>query len=337
MPAAAYDAAYGAAAESSPDLPLEKGGTLTFTPIGRDYSLTLPVQGKMVGELFNPDYGRKTDVLGVEAPLSATGARTGVPYSAIDPATEYLAGAPRATSPRLGDGTQIWRITHDGAESHSLYFGAFNVQVLARATRDGVAPRAPSAGELGWKDTLRIDPLESCLIALRPVLPRLPFKLEASERPLDVTRPLGATGGFTDLDPLTAEPDPVANAVADFSWEGYWSIHLPGGQESHMIRPLVLEGSPQAPEGLTATAGDGPSVTITWSGSIFPPDAIAYAIERADDESFRKGRASFEAAADAESLTDDSARAGRTYFYRVRAEGETGYSPWSAPAEVTLP
>ena len=339
VPAAAYDAAYGAAAESAPtpDLPLEKGGTLTFTPIGRDYSLTLPVQGKMVGELFNPDYGRKTDVLGVEAPLSATGARTGVPYSAIDPATEYLAGAPRATSPRLGDGTQIWRITHDGAESHSLYFGAFNVQVLARATRDGVAPRAPSAGELGWKDTLRIDPLESCLIALRPVLPRLPFKLEASERPLDVTRPLGATGGFTDLDPLTAEPDPVANAVADFSWEGYWSIHLPGGQESHMIRPLVLEGSPQAPEGLTATAGDGPSVTITWSGSIFPPDAIAYAIERADDESFRKGRASFEAAADAESLTDDSARAGRTYFYRVRAEGETGYSPWSAPAEVTLP
>jgi hypothetical protein len=339
VPAAAYDTAYGAAAEaaSMPDFPLEKGGTLTFTPLGRDYSLTLPVQGKMVGELFNPDYGRETDVLGVEAPLSATGARTGVPYSAIDPATEYLAGAARASSPHLGDGTQIWRITHDGAESHSVYFGAFNVQVLARATRDGVAPRAPSPGELGWKDTLRIDPLESVLIALRPVLPRLPFKLDASERLLDVTRPQGAKGGFTDLDPLTAEPDPVVNRPADLSWEFAWSIHLPGGQESHMTRPLVLQGSPTAPDELTATAGDGPAVTLRWSGSIFPPDAIACVVERADDDGFRKGRASFEAAADADSLTDDSTQAGRTYFYRVRAEGETGYSPWSAPAEVAVP
>ena len=56
-----------------------------------------------------------------------------VPYSAIDPATEYLAVAKRAAAPRLGDGTQVWRITHDGTESHSISFGAFDVQVLARA------------------------------------------------------------------------------------------------------------------------------------------------------------------------------------------------------------
>ena len=339
VPAAAYDAVYEAVddAESTPDFPLEKGGTLTFTPMRRGYLLTLPVQGKMVSELFNPDFGRRTATLGVEAPLSATGARTGVPYSAIDPATEYVAGAAEASPPRLGDGTQVWRITHDGAESHSVYFGAFNVQVLARATRDGVAARAPDPGELGWKDTLRIDPLESVLIALRPVLPRLPFKLEASERPFDVTRPLGATGGFTELNPLTADPDPVVNAPADFSWEAYWSIHLPGGQESHMTRPLVVGGSPQAPEGLTATAGDGPAVTLEWVPSIFPPSAIAYEVERADDEGFRRGRTSFPAAAAATSFTDDSPRAGGTYFYRVRAEAEAGYSPWSATVTVTLP
>jgi hypothetical protein len=60
-------------------------------------------------------------------------------------------------------------------------------------------------------------------------------------------------------------------------------------------------------------------------------------VERADDEDFRKGRTSFEAAADAASLTDDTTQAGRTYFYRVRAEGAVGYSPWSASAEVTVP
>ena len=68
-----------------------------------------------------------------------------------------------------------------------------------------------------------------------------------------MTRPIGATGGFTDLDPLTAAADPVVNEVADLSWEAYWSIHLPGGQESHMTRPLVVQGSPTAPKALATT------------------------------------------------------------------------------------
>ena len=322
--------------ESSPDSPLQEGGTVTFAPLDRGYELTLPVQGKIVTELFDPTYGRETATLGVEAPLSASGIRTSVPYSAIDPATEFVVGADRAAAPRVGDGTQLWRITHDGTVSHSIHFGGMDVQVLERAQRDGVA-RAPDPGELGWKNTLRMDPLESCLIAIRPVLPRLPYKLDASRRLLDVTRPPGATGGFTELDPVTAAPKTVVNGPADYSWEAYWGIHLQGGEESHVARPLVIQGSPGAPEALTATAGDGPVVTLTWSGSIFPPDAIAYVVERADDESFRKGRTSFEAAADAESLTDDSAPAGRTSFYRVRAEGEAGFSPWSAPAEVAVP
>lgn len=334
VPSASYDAAYDTT--STADFPAEKDGTLTCAPLGRDYQLTLPVQGKMVAELFDPGYGRKTATLGVDAPLSAGGVRTSVPYSAIDPATEYLAGADRASSPRVGDGTQLWRITHDGAESHSIHFGSLNVQILARATRDGVA-RAPDPGELGWKDTLRIDPLESCLIALRPVLPRLPFKLDASARSLDVTRPLGATGGFTDLDSLTADPDSVVNEAADFSWEASWSVHLPGGEESHVTRPLVVQGSPETPEGLTATAAGGTTVTLAWSGSIFPPPVIAFMVQRAADAAFRSGLASFTAAADATSLDDDTAQSGRTYFYRVRAESAAGFSPWSALVDVAVP
>ena len=338
VPAAAYDAIYDAldGAEPSPEFPLEANGTLTFAPLGRGYELTLPVQGKMVTELFDPTYGRKTATLGVEAPLSASGIRTSVPYSTIDPATEHAAGADRAAAPRVGDGTQLWRITHDGTESHSIHFGSMNVQVLARAKRDGEV-RAPDPGELGWKDTLRIDPLESCLLALRPVLPRLPFKLAASQRPMDVTRPLGANGGFTELDPVTAAPHTVVNGLADYSWEAYWSVHLPGGEESHTVRPLVVQGSPGAPDAVTTTAGDGPAVTLRWTGPIFPPPVTAFEVERAADEEFRKGRTTFEAAAGASSLTDDSARAGRTYFYRVRAEGEAGYSPWSATAAIDLP
>ena len=71
-----------------------------------------------------------------------------MPYSAIDPATEYLAVEDAAAAPQLGDATQLWRITHDGTESHSIAFGGFDVQVVERARRDGER-RAPDPGELG--------------------------------------------------------------------------------------------------------------------------------------------------------------------------------------------
>ena len=78
-------------------------------------------------------------------------------------------------------------------------------------------------------------------------------------------------------------------------------------------------------------------MTLEWVPPIFPPPVIAYVVERAADKGFRSGRTSFAAAAAADSFTDDSPRAGGTYFYRVRAAAEAGYSPWSAPATVTLP
>ena len=53
VPTAAYDAAYGT--ESSPEVPLQEDGTVTFAPLGRGYELTLPAQGKIVADLFDPD------------------------------------------------------------------------------------------------------------------------------------------------------------------------------------------------------------------------------------------------------------------------------------------
>ena len=265
-----------------------------------------------MADLFDPTYGRKTATLGVDAPLSASGVRTGVPYSAIDPATEYLAVEEEAAAPQMGDATQLWRITHDGTESHSIAFGGFDVQVVERARRDGER-RAPDPGELGWKDTLRVDPLESVLIAVRPVLPRVPFKLPASARDLDVTREPGAKGGFTELDPVTAAPlrDEVVNAPADLSFEAYWSIHLIGGEESHTARPLVLQGTTAAPSGLSAAAAaDGSAVELAWTAPLFPPPVTGYVVERAADEGFTEGVQTFAVAAGAESYTDTTAQSG---------------------------
>jgi len=318
-------------------VPAEERGALAFTPLGRRFRLTLPVQGKMVSDLFDPLYGRKTAALGVDAPLSAIGIRTAVPYSAVDPATEYLSLDAEATPPQLGDATQIWRITHDGTLSHSVAFNGFDVQVLTRARREGAA-RAPDPGELGWKDTLRVDPLESVLIAVRPVLPELPFRLPASARALDVTLPLGAEGAFTQLDPVSAAPltNEVVNAMADLSFESCWGIHLPGGEESHTVRPLVLQGTTVAPASLTATAGGG-GVDLSWAPPLFPPPVTGYVVQRAADEGFTAAVQTLTSGGDAAGLTDTTAPGGAVSFYRVRAETAAGWSPWSPPAEVAVP
>ncbi len=338
QPSASQEDAQRDAPATAPGVPREESGALSFTPLGREYRLTLPVQGKMISDLFDPLFGRLTAALGVDAPLSASGARTAVPYSAIDPATEYLALEQEATAPQLGDATQIWRVTHEGTTSHSVSFGGFDVQVLARARREGET-RAPEPGELGWKDTLRVDPLESVLIAVRPVLPDLPFKLPASARALDITLPLGSQGAFTQIDPLTAAPvaREVVNAPADLSFEARWGIHLTGGEESHTARPIVLQGATVAPAGLRATAGEGTAVDLAWTPPLFPPPVTGYVVERAADEEFTEGAATFAADGGASSYTDTTAHGGSTYFYRVRTEAAAGWSPWSAAAEVSLP
>ena len=77
----------------------------------------------------------------------------------------------------------------------------FTVQVVNRVGWDG-AVKPPDPNELGWKDTIRTNPLEDVIIATRPIkLTNVPFKLPNSIRPLDVTRPIGSLTGFTNVDP----------------------------------------------------------------------------------------------------------------------------------------
>ena len=105
-----------------------------------------------------------------------------------------------------------------------------------------------------------------------------------------------------------------------------------------MIRPLVIQGSPEAPEALTATAADGPAVTLDVDGADLPAAGRRLRGGARRRRGLPQGPRVLRGRGRRRvSFTDDSAQAGRTYFYRVRAEADTGYSPWSAPAEVTLP
>ena len=89
-------------------------------------------------------------------------------------------------------------------DTHPIHFHLFDVQVLNRVGWDGFI-RLPDDNELGWKDTVRISPLEDTIVALRPVKPQVPFALPNSIRPLNPAAPLGldSTMGFSQIDPVT--------------------------------------------------------------------------------------------------------------------------------------
>jgi FtsP/CotA-like multicopper oxidase with cupredoxin domain len=184
---------------------------------------------KAIQELFDPTYGRMNATLGVELPATSALIQTTIPLEYIDPATETL---------NPGE-TQLWKITHNGVDTHAIHFHLLNVQVINRVGWDGTI-KPPNANELGWKDTVRMNPLEDIVVAMQTSAPTLPWPVPNSIRPLDVTMPLNSTGQFTNVDPATNTPIVVTNVMTDFGWEYVWHCHLLGHEENDMMRPLVF-------------------------------------------------------------------------------------------------
>ena len=199
---------------------------------------------KAIHELFSLDYGRMNALLGTELPLTNFLTQTTIPLQYIDPPTEIIK-----------DGEiQVWKITHNGVDTHAIHVHLFNVQVIDRIGWDGTV-RTPDANELGWKETVRMNPLEDIVVALKPVRPKVPFAVPDSIRLLDVTMPAGTTTQFTGVDPYTNNPITVTNQLTNFGWEYVWHCHLLGHEENDMMRPMVFQVRPTAPRQVTATAG----------------------------------------------------------------------------------
>jgi FtsP/CotA-like multicopper oxidase with cupredoxin domain len=184
------------------------------------------MQPKAIQELFELDYGRMNATLGVELPFTNAGNQTTLPIGYTAPPTEILQ-----------DGvTQIWKITHNGVDTHAIHFHLFNVQLINRVGWDG-AIRMPDANELGWKETVRMNPLEDAIVALKPVAPAVNFTLPDSIRRLDPTKPDSALIDYFDS---VGKPITVPNAIYNFGEEYVWHCHLLGHEENDMMRPIVF-------------------------------------------------------------------------------------------------
>jgi FtsP/CotA-like multicopper oxidase with cupredoxin domain len=350
---AAYDSAYGRRFPTAWPLwgysRIQDNAMTIRTVDGRD--LEIPMEPKAIqdemGEAYD-EFGRMSGKLGLELPNTSSITQNFVLQNFVDPASEIItdSGTFEALTPQLGDGTQIWKITHNGVDTHPIHFHLFDVQVLNRVGWDG-AIRPPDANELGWKDTVRVSPLEDTIVALRAVAPEQPFGVPDSIRPLNPAEPIGSTMGFTNRDPKTGQAlDPaITNQMVNLGWEYVWHCHILSHEEMDMMRPISFQVDkrlPAAPELTAGFTGGGtsPPVELVWTDAT-PWDGSgpgATMGDPANEQGFRVERAlvtggvpgSFEtigaALANQTTYTDDTAAAGSEYTYRIvayNAAGET--------------
>jgi spore coat protein A len=149
-------------------------------------------------------YGRQLQLLGTNRPV--VNGSFGRAY--MDPATE---------TPKKGS-IEVWQIANLTGNTHPIHFHLVNVQVLGRqpfnvSTYNGTPSytdiaRDPDKTELGWKETVRMDPGEVTTVIMRFRIPTVPFTVPASPR----------TGGH----------------------EYVWHCHILEHEEHDMMRPLVI-------------------------------------------------------------------------------------------------
>ncbi len=130
----------------------------------------------------------------------------GLPY--ISEATE---------NPSAG-ATEVWEIFNLTGDTHPIHFHLVNVQVIQRQPfkhvpgkfqRTGPA-RPPDPNEIGWKETVRMNPGEATTVIMQFKLPKLPASLGEPLSP--------RTGGH----------------------EYVWHCHILEHEEHDMMRPLIV-------------------------------------------------------------------------------------------------
>ena len=355
VPQVAYNATYGTSVADSSlatapnhDLSLISDNALDFTPLNPALNgsvstkLTLDMQPKSIIEDFTSDYGRMNALLGVEIPKTTATVQTSIPQAYIDPPTELVRITPNDGTPispsfaQLSDGTQLWKVTHNGVDSHAIHFHLFHVQIVNRVGWDG-AIRPPELNELGWKDTVRMNPLEDIVVALRPkVMTNLPFKVPNSHRLLDPSQALNAGLNFFNLNPQSGNASSVTNKNVNYGWEYVWHCHILGHEENDMMRAIAVAQPPEAPSNVAVTPSG--AFTVSWTDN----SVIAnwFTIERDTVPTFNSPNHTVIQALEPEcgslvgdltpqagcnrSYTDATAPTNASVFYRVQANNTVG-------------
>lgn len=132
----------------------------------------------------------------------------------------------------------VWRVFNTSADTHPMHIHLQDCLVLSRQPfkiTGGVftptgAPRGPEPNELGWKETVKMNPGEVTTILIKWDQPAVPFTVPSSNRAT-------ATGGWN----MGLPAGTVYN-------EFVWHCHILEHEEHDMMRPLIITGqNPQRP------------------------------------------------------------------------------------------
>jgi spore coat protein A, manganese oxidase len=119
--------------------------------------------------------------------------------------------------------TQIWDVYNTTGDTHPMHFHLVNVQVIGRDFYTTVGDHAnspnsffapPDPNEMGWKETVRMNPGTVTRVIMKFALPNVPFNVPASPR-------------FSGI------------AKAN---EYVWHCHILEHEEHDMMRPLIVKG-----------------------------------------------------------------------------------------------
>lgn len=178
----------------------------------------MTVRHLTLNEAFD-QYGRLVQFLGTNQPVAITRKTASFGRTYDDPPTEIISAGT----------TEIWEIANLTGDTHPIHFHLANAQVLNRQRFSSTTyprgqstpfngftsanylgkPIAPDANELGWKETVRVNPGEVTRIAIRFDLPAVTFSVPPS--------------------PRTGDNEYV------------WHCHILEHEEHDMMRPLIVK------------------------------------------------------------------------------------------------
>jgi spore coat protein A, manganese oxidase len=201
------------ATSTDPALDLVKSdGTWNLDP-GIDPSLdptSVPTRRLTLNESFDV-YGRLIQLLGTD---QGPQGKHGKAY--LDMPTETVSNG----------STEIWEILNLTGDTHPIHFHLVNVQILNRQAFNVTgyvngepelmgAPRPPDATELGWKETVRMNPFEVTRVIMKFDVPPILKK-----------------------DGVTVVPTPPSPRFGGNEY--VWHCHILEHEEHDMMRPLVV-------------------------------------------------------------------------------------------------
>jgi FtsP/CotA-like multicopper oxidase with cupredoxin domain len=303
VPQAAYNKVYGTGVADATGQNISAIGdtALSFTPFKsidpasgdvtfESSPVTLGLEPKAIQELFTTDYGRMNATLGTEIPNTSATTQTTIPLGYVEPPTELVQMTKDDPNlviggnvGQLADGTQIWKITHNGVDTHPIHFHLFSVQLLNRVGWDG-AIYNPEPNEIGWKEVLRMNPLSDVIVALRPKTLTLPFKLGNSHHIADTTQAVNSIVNQPNLDPTTGNASTVTNQIINYGWEYVWHCHILGHEENDFMRAIAVAQVPEDPSAPVVAAQANGDNLVSWTDNSVVSNWVT--IRRSTDPAF---------------------------------------------------